>query len=120
MEWDPRDYNAIADHAANYALDSGRAWQQRSCGSCSSWAVGTPNLHLCVDGARRGDGNSAVGMALFAFSPVGERELVYRAGKILGNLPSAFVAELLALEWGLEILVNVISGGVSHFMAAGP
>ncbi len=67
---------------------------------------------LSVDGARRGDGAAAAGVALFAVSASGSEVVLCRAGRILGNVGSAFVAELLALEWGLDVYTNHIDKGV--------
>ena len=60
------------------------------------------NIRLSVDGARRGDGSSAGGLAIVAFLESGEEVLLSRAGCKFGVLRSAFEAELLALEWGME------------------
>ena len=62
------------------------------------------NYRACFDGARRGGGESAAGVAIFAYHINGRRALLYRGGKPLDNLGSAFVAEALALEWCFELL----------------
>ena len=41
---------------------------------------------------------------LIAYYPSQRKELLYRAGRLLGELPSAFSAEMLALELGLQTL----------------
>ena len=66
------------------------------------------NYRLCFDGARRGSGSASAGMALIAYYSNGERELLCRAGKILGTLPSAFLAEALAMEWALELVFTTV------------
>jgi hypothetical protein len=43
------------------------------------------------------------GMAIFVYSPNGNRKLCMIAGRILGNLGSAFAAAILAMEWALDI-----------------
>ena len=66
------------------------------------------NIRVSVDGARRGDGSSAGGLAIKAFLPSGEEVLLCRAGCKFGMLPSAFEAELLALDWGMNIFTNLL------------
>ena len=106
MEWDRRELNTLADHAANVALDSQSDWQQIA--SIDDQVRVHCNWRLCIDGARRGSGNAAAGLALIAYAPNGETIIVSSAGKLLGQLGSAFVSELLALEWGLEYIASII------------
>ena len=68
-----------------------------------------PTWRLCFDGARRESGKSAAGMALLAYYPGGRQNILHRSGKVLGILNSAFLAEMLALEWALE-QVTIIMG----------
>ena len=42
--------------------------------------------------------------------PIDERKILIRGGKILNKLSSSFVAELLALEFALEIFVESFIG----------
>ena len=39
IEWDPRHFNAVADHAANAALDCGREWRHRVAGGYAWMAL---------------------------------------------------------------------------------
>eukprot|EP00973_Karenia_brevis_P050734 7047775-Karenia_brevis.AAC.1 len=103
LEWDPREYNCYADHAANVALDCGKDWAVKTEQAPESMQANSWNLRLCCDGARRGDGQSAAGLALFCYTG-SSRVLLCRAGAVLNNLTSAFIAELLALEWALDWL----------------
>ncbi len=51
-------------------------------------------------------------MALFAYYPSGRRVLLFRAGVVFGQLQSAFLSEMLALEWCLKeflILVDKVA-----------
>jgi hypothetical protein len=107
VEWDRREFNSLADHAANVTLDMGADWQQD--GSMKAIPKPRCNLRLCVDGARRGSSEAAAGLALIAYLPDGTEVIALRAGKRLGQLKSAFVSEMLALEWGLEVLSSFIS-----------
>ena len=66
------------------------------------------NFRLCFDGAHRGDGRSAGGMALFVYCR-GQRLLLHRAGEQFGILASSFTAELLALEWSLERYLSIMN-----------
>ena len=49
----------------------------------------------------RGDGSASGGLALFAYTD-GKEILIAKAGKLYGQLRSAFLAELLSLEWCLD------------------
>ena len=56
-----------------------------------------------MDGAfRSGAKHAAAGIVIMAYYPGGRRELLHRSGKVLGDLSSAFLAELLALDIGLQ------------------
>ena len=65
------------------------------------------HIWVCVDGARRGSGDSAAGVAIVAHYSGGTHSVVHQAGKLLGILSSAFVAEALALEWGLQAVARL-------------
>ena len=100
VEWDPRKYNTLADHAANVALDKQSGWMVQD--ACALQAVDSrTNYRLCIDGAVRGDGAAAAGLALLLYGPSHNGRVLYRGGCLLGNLNSAFLAEMLALEWAL-------------------
>jgi hypothetical protein len=102
IEWDPREYNTFADHAANMALDILEEWGKPEEEAINEIAGRDVNYRLCVDGTLRRNGHASAGMALFAYLH-GRRFLLWRAGKPLGKLQSSFAAELLALEWSLEV-----------------
>jgi hypothetical protein len=74
------------------------------------------NYRLCFDGARRGSGKASAGIALLAYYEGGERELLMRAGKRLGDLQSAFLAEALAVEWALNIFWEMIVNQIQMFV----
>jgi len=105
--WDGREYNTVADHAANMALDTQTSWERLDVEFLKVALEEAANLRLCIDGACRAQKDGAVGMALFAYSRNGGCRLVYRAGKPLGDTRSAFLAELLALEFGLQTFVSL-------------
>ena len=101
VEWDPREYNTVADHSANIALDKGEEWFDDHM---EMWCLAKEqgaNIRLCFDGARRGSGAGAGGLAIFAYWE-GDRQLLYRAGRAVGYSSWSFWAESMALEWGLE------------------
>ena len=104
IEWDERGLNTLADHAANVTLDLNSDWEHMEW----STAASKSNIRICVDGALRGNGLAAGGMAVFAYTENVGRELVMRAGKHFGHLDSAFLAEASALEWALEVLISNI------------
>ena len=108
VEGDRRSFNTLADHAANVALDGGRDWERREHEGAQAFLRAGANLRLCIDGAKRGDGSSAAGLAILAYSPDHGQMLLYRAGRQLGRLSSAFVSEVIALEWGLEFLADLL------------
>ncbi len=104
IEWDPREYNGVADHAANCALDVATAWE---LGETSEIEMSSnPRIRLCVDGARRGNGQASGGMAVLAHAADGSKTYVQRGGVVFGCLDSAFSAEVLAMEWALESLIK--------------
>ena len=112
IEWDPRRYNSLADHAANVALDLQQDWARSDLEAIGNAKRAKYNLRLSVDGAKRGDGSSAGGLAIAAFLESGEEILLCRAGCMLGTLQSAFEAELLALEWGMTFFTNLIYSSI--------
>ena len=67
VEWDPREFNSLADHAANVALDLGQDWLQENGDHLGTTNTASCNLRLCIDGARRGTGASAAGLAHIAY-----------------------------------------------------
>ena len=101
IEWDPREYNSLADHAANMALDLDQDWSRHEMEAITGLNPDSCNFRLSVDGAKRGDGSSSGGLAITAFLKYGTEILICRAGCKFGMLRSAFEAELLALEWGI-------------------
>ena len=108
VEWDPREYNSLADHAANVALDLKEDWFRADWARIRRAKSTNANLRLCLDGALRGDGSSSAGLALVAYPADGSEVLLCRAGRVTGRLGSAFVAELLALEWGVDFLTRFL------------
>ena len=66
-------------------------------------------LRLSVDGAKRGNEQSAAGMAITAYHLDDSPLVVFKAGRYLGHLTSAFDAELLALQWGLSLFCNFVN-----------
>ena len=107
VEWDARDFNTLADHAANVALDMKSDWQYGHQDSIERARTSGTNLRLCFDGAKRQEGNSSAGMALIAYYSDGSRDLLYRGGRLLGTLESSFTAEALALEWSLDVFLSI-------------
>ena len=108
VEWDSRKFNSSADHAANVALDSKGDFH---VGSLDALAAALPRnacVRLSVDGAKRGDGSSAGGMAIMVYGDDGTPQLMYRAGRIFDTQTSAFVAELLALEWAFSVFLEFV------------
>ena len=113
VEWDPRHYNSLADHAANVALDLQQDWSSPVLEAIDHAKRANHNIRLSVEGARRGDGSSAGGLAIAALLPSGEEILLCRAGCKFGMLSSAFEAELSALDWGMNVFTNLLYTGIS-------
>ena len=107
VEWDARRFNQLADDAANKALDEECGWQVRHEPGIQG-VLGCPvNYRVCFDGAKRGSGKAAAGLAIIAYRGDGTRDLLLRAGRFLGQLSSSFAAETFALEWALEVFVSL-------------
>jgi len=107
--WDRRELNTIADHAANVALDVQRPWREVHMQAFEEANKAGTNFRLCVDGACRNHQHGSVGFALFAYLPGERRSLILRAGKPVDDVRSAFLAELLAMEWGLHIFLRLMN-----------
>ena len=108
IEWDPRELNGVADHAANCALDLAAAWETHGGGN--AYKIEGCNIRICVDGARRGNGQASGGMAVFAYEADGSRSCLYRSGVVFGVFNSAFTAGVLAMEWTLESFLKKFVG----------
>ena len=50
--------------------------------------------------------------ALQVFPASGGKIVICRAVRTFGFLQSSFEAELLALEWGLDVYMNLINNGI--------
>ena len=100
---DPRLHNDLADHSANVALDQGSVWKSCEHNTLQNTRVCKANMRLCIDGAHRGDGLAAADMALQGHHRSGCREVVYRSGKLLGELSPAFASETIAFACALHI-----------------
>ena len=100
----------MADHAANVALDAGEDWSSPQSSADVKQALLQDNAHIriCSDGAKRGSGSSAAGYAIMAYSPDGTMRVLKRSGRSLGKLGSAFLAEMLALEWCLDVFLDSV------------
>ena len=110
IEWDKREFNTAADHAANVALDVRRDWEWQDQGLIATARMQGTCLRVCVDGARRGDAQSAGGMAVYAYQLPNQGRLLFRAGKYFGHLDSSFLAEAMSMEWALEVLITTLLG----------
>ena len=59
-------------------------------------------------------------MVILAYAPyTSEGTILCRGGKLLGKLPSAFAAELLALEFGIEIFDMLVGDRLPHDTCTG-
>ena len=111
IEWDSRDFNSVADHAANAALDFGADWDRVEFGET---ILTTSRLcRVSVDGAYRGDGTAAAGIAIYSYDELDTKQLIARFGRILDGVTSSLVAELIALELGLESFAKIMERCIS-------
>ena len=92
----------MADHAAKVVLDRSSDRKSLKDEAFADALAKRANFRRCVDGALRGNSEASGGMALLAYFPDGSKVVVYRAGTVFGKLASAFLAEVLTLEWGLK------------------
>ena len=107
IEWDPRGFVALADDAANRAVDSNSDWFHVHEECLRRARQHKVNLRLCFDGALRGSRRGSAGVAVIAYYSDGHRDILYRGGKLLGDLSFSFLAEALALEWACEVLSSL-------------
>ena len=115
--WSPREFNTVADHAVNAALDSQSTWTRCDNDLLADALIDGRSLRLCLDGGRRSESQAAVGLALFAVerdgSGMAKYKLLVRRAMVLESIASAFLAEAVALEWGLQYLVELFKGKVT-------
>ena len=115
--WSPREYNVVADHAANAAMDEERDFSVECLEAIGEALAQKMNLRLCVDGGRRSETQGALGFALFTAqlteSGCYKYTVLARKGKLLNKVSSAFVAETVALEWALDYLLGLLCKAVT-------
>ena len=103
VRWRPRKYNNVADHVANHVLETRASWTWRPVGgACAGKAS---RLILCCDGgfaAERGAAASSL-VDMSTEGPV----LVGTRGTHMRICRSAFEAESVALDEGLQALLSV-------------
>ena len=105
-EWNRREFNSLVDHSAKVALDCRKDWCVIDEAALRVAKERKACIRLCSDGAKRGNGDSAAGMAVVAYFQDGSSKVLRRSGKSLGKLSSAFVAEAVSLEWCLDVFVD--------------
>ena len=115
--WSPREFNIVADHAANASMDSLSTWSALDGPGLADMRSSGSNIRLCVDGGRCDQQTSAIGVALYLCmrGPCGnyQYKVVARKGVWLTNVSSAFLAEALALDCGLQLLLSVLDGTIT-------
>ena len=115
--WTPREYNTVADHAVNCALDLETSWSRSDNDLLAQAMLSGRSLRLSVDGGKRSATQAAIGLALFSVEivtgGVAKYTLLARSGKLLSGVSSAFLAEAMALEWGLQYMVELFKGKVT-------
>ena len=108
--WSPREFNAVADHLVNAALDTQSDWCHIDDVAIQQHLLSRGSFRICVDGGVRKRALSsdqrcaAMGGALFAVN-MGETPmvLVASAAQTIESVASAFQAEAMALDWLLSI-----------------
>ena len=106
VEWDPRSFNALADHAANVAVDTGHDCDQIDLKATRKAQNEAARIRVCSDGALRRNGRAAARMAMIAYFPDGSHVVLRRADKILQGVSSVYVFEVVALEWSIQCFLK--------------
>ena len=111
--WAPREYNVVADHLANAAMDCGSGWYWEDAQGITDALKQAPQFKVCVDGGlRRSSGDAAMAVAIFIVRQGAYIPVLYSA-QPLKNLHSAFQAEAHSLELALTILSQLFSRSVA-------
>ena len=109
--WSPREFNSVADHAVNATMD--QSWGRGRTSDLKKAIQEKVFLRVCIDGGRRSSSLGALGFAMYAMSSQADAStkcrLVLRGGKLLVEVASAFLAEVLAIEWTLECAIGTRS-----------
>ncbi len=108
IEWDRREYNVVADFCANVAVEDQQDWYTQWAREIQEAQRRGCNIRACFDGARKGNGASSAGVAIYAYHFDGARVMLACGGKQLGNLNSSLAAEILSLEWCLEVVLAIM------------
>ena len=109
IEWDSRELNTLAEHAANVPLDLRQDWSRGNVRVVRKAIRQRMIFRVCAYGARRSRETTAAGVVIIAYEiKVGCAEVLYRRGKLLAPLASAFLAELLALEGASEVIMKAV------------
>ena len=101
----------------NAALDSKSTWTRCDEDLLADALLDGNSLRLCLDGGRRCETRAAIGLALHSVecsgSGIATYTLLARRGRLLRSVSSAFLAEAVELEWGLQYLVELFKGRVT-------
>ena len=105
--WSPRQYNIVADHLVNAAMDNNCDWDWEDAEAIQQCLNGSSCPRVCVDsGYRRPSDMAAIGVAVFTYD---SKYIPLRyAARLLQDVRSAFQSEAHALDLALEILRNLI------------
>ena len=111
--WARREYNTVADHYANAAMDNNCGWEWRDCSRVSE----TASFKICVDGGLRGSSldtirPASMGCAIYVAaqseqSTDAQYYPVCFAAQPLHDTRSAFQAEAMAIEWCLSVFESL-------------
>ena len=107
IQWRPREFNSVADHLANMALDSAGPYISRAEADVGD----RPNIQLHTDGGVRA-GQGAIGWVVFAVEAQDDGQPNFRrlacGSHHLGPWTSPFQAEAIALETGLQEMTKYL------------
>ena len=91
--WGPREYNTVADHAANATMDAQQSWTRCNMPALADALLLGQNLRLCLDGGRRSSEQAALGLALYSVTGISSGRATYtliaRWGHLLHRVDSA-------------------------------
>ena len=112
--WSPRQYNVVADHLVNAALDMQSDFWQHDDTSMRESLRCNEAFRVCVDGGVRRNGDrtgqrrSALGGAFLFVKADFQMVRAVTAAQLVDDVTSAFQAEVLALDSMLSFFVKTV------------
>mmetsp|Transcript_94605 Transcript_94605/g.167556 ORF Transcript_94605/g.167556 Transcript_94605/m.167556 type:complete len:127 (+) Transcript_94605:140-520(+) len=108
-EWRRREFNNVADHLCNLTTDLQKEIFEISGERMRAAIQSKSNLQLYTDGGFRSDEMAASAWALFACNSDGTTTWIARGSLLLSSCRSSFGAECIALDIGINYLLQFIT-----------